>query len=128
MEAVSVHLEPPVCIIDADPAVRDSIAAVVDLYGIAVMSYSTGTSFFNDVERLLTIRCVLCAAQLPDTSGFDIFRRLDALGIDVPFALMLSRPSAGVLRTAQVLGIAAVLEKPLLEPARVLDFISEPTH
>ncbi len=128
MEAVSVHLGPPVCIIDADPAVRDSIAAVVDLYGIAVLSYSTGTSFFNDVERLLAIRCVLCAAQLPDASGFDIYRWLSARGIDAPFALMLSRPSSGLLRTAEVLGIKAVLEKPLLEPARVLDFICEPAH
>jgi FixJ family two-component response regulator len=126
MEVVSVQFEPPVCIVDADPAVRDSISAVVDLHGIAVASYSTGIGFLNDVERLMGIRCVLCDAQLPDASGIEIYRRLLARGFDVPFALMLSRQSSGMQKAARALGIDAVLEKPLLEPSRVVEFITEP--
>ena len=128
MEVVHHEASFPVCIVDADPAVRDSLASVIDLHGLPVRCYATGTQFLTETRRVLQVRSVLCDAQLPDLSGLDVYRQLVALGvtdIGVPWetlvlsvALFVALPAAvamgrhaqrtdGWLRAAAVVGVGA---------------------
>ena len=128
MEVVHHEASFPVCIVDADPAVRDSLASVIDLHGLPVRCYATGTQFLTETRRVLQVRSVICDAQLPDLSGLDVYRQLVSLGVTAPFALMVSRRSPILARMAEELGVEAVLAKPIVQPEMVLRFIDEPVH
>ena len=102
-----------VCVIDGDPAVRDSLKTLMTLNGHDVATYATGKAFLNEFDPPRT-KCVVCEAELPDATGFDIFEALRKQNFDVPFALLVSHDSRGTSDKAQRVSIAHVFAKPLV--------------
>ena len=114
----------PVVVVDGDPAVRDSLRTLLDLNGFPVRTYPTGASFLRDLNQGVAARCVVCEADLPDTSGIEIYRDLvSRAGTQAPFVLLVSRRNALMVQTARKAGIANVFPKPLLH-RHLLEFIS----
>ncbi len=122
METALVSAEPALCLIDSDPAVRDSVGGLVSLFGHPVLCFANAWSFLGEIDRL-RVRGVICEATLPDTTGVDVFRVLVDHGLHVPFALLVSRRMAHVEANARRLGIDLVLYKPILDFERLLAFI-----
>ena len=100
-------------VIDGDPAVRDSLATLMYLNGHDVATYATGRAFLDDMDPRKT-KCVVCEAELPDTTGFAIFEALRERNFEAPFALLVSHDSRDTYDKAQRIGIAHVFAKPLV--------------
>ena len=111
-----------VCIIDGDPAVRDSLATVVGLNGHQALTFASGSEFLDQTSAS-TPQCVVCEAELPDTTGLALFETLKLQNPAMRFALLVSHTNAAVANSAKRLGIDHVFFKPLVN-RRLLAFVS----
>ncbi len=116
--------EPSVCLIDADPAVRDSLRSLAALYGQQVRCYSTARTFLDDLEGL-PVGCVVCEARLPDERGIEVYLSMLDRGFRVPFALLVSRDLEQMQTEATYFGINLVVPKPILDVQELMNFIRE---
>jgi FixJ family two-component response regulator len=114
--------ERAVLLVDADPAVRDSLTTLMDLNGFTVHSFSTGAAFLRELPEC-SVHCVICEADLPDTSGILIYQHLQTLNMNLPFALLVSGLNPAVVRSAHSAGINEIFQKPLVH-RRLLNFVS----
>jgi len=114
--------EPTVLLIDADPAVRDSLTTLMDLNGFKVEAFATGSAFLRSLDHS-DIRCVICEAELPDTTGVQVYQSLQAARDSLPFALLISQRDIMTLRTAQSAGITQIFQKPLVH-RHLLTFVN----
>lgn len=114
--------ERAVLLVDADPAIRDSLTTLMDLNGFTVRTFSTGAAFLRELD-LTTSHCVICEAILPDTTGIRIYQHLRELEAELPFALLVSQQNPAIQRSAQSAGIREVFQKPLVH-RRLLNFVS----
>jgi two-component system response regulator FixJ len=114
--------ERAVLLLDADPAVRDSLTTLMDLNGFTVHSFSTGAAFLRELPERDT-HCVICEADLPDTTGILIYQQLRTMNLDLPFALLVSGLNPALVRSAQGAGIRKIFHKPLVY-RRLLNFVS----
>ena len=103
-----------VCVIDADPAVRDGIAYLCQSGGHLARGYATGSAFLRDIDHLAP-RCIICDESLPDTSGILLYQEVRGRGLDVPFALLISRATPIELVAASRAGIEFLWPKPLTD-------------
>lgn len=116
--------EPSVCLIDADPAVRDSVRSLAALYGQPVRCYPTARAFLDDLVHL-PVRCVVCEARLPDERGIEVHLTMIDRGFRVPFALLVSRDFARMETEATFFGINLVIPKPITNVQALMDFIRQ---
>jgi len=111
-----------VYLVDADPAVRDSLTTLMGLNGFEVRTFSTGTAFLRSLDGEL-MRCVICEADLPDTNGIQIFNDLRDTNRLAPFALLVSRQNQATVRSARAAGITRIFQKPLVH-RHLLSFVA----
>lgn len=111
-----------VAVIDGDPAVRDSLATLMELNGHDVTTYSTGRAFLRSVDEK-TIDCIICEADLPDTSGVDLYRTVAQTLPDTRFALLVSSQEERTVSTAKRAGIRNIFCKPLVH-RKLLRFVA----
>ena len=111
-----------VCVVDGDPAVRDSLATVMRLSGHEVSTFATGREFLDAANRH-TVGCVICEADLPDTTGLAVFGALTEKSLAAPFALLISQSDPARVAEAYRAGIRNVFPKPLVH-RRLLSFVS----
>lgn len=114
--------EPVVLLVDADPAVRDSLTTLMDLNGFRVQAFATGSAFLRALDKT-DIHCVICEAELPDTTGIQVYNSLQATRDSLPFALLVSQRNPMTLRTAHSAGIRQIFQKPLVY-RHLLTFVS----
>lgn len=114
--------EPTVLLVDADPAVRDSLTTLMDLNGFRVEAFSTGSAFLRALDER-NVHCVICEAELPDITGIQVYRTLQSSRNTLPFALLISQRDPAALRSAQSAGITQIFQKPLVH-RHLLTFIS----
>lgn len=115
---------PRVCVIDGDPAVSDSLVTLLTLNGHEALSFASGAEFMAYVlgPEHPHVRGVICEAELPDTTGLELFHALREVHPDACFALLTSRNDQGAAAEARRHGIDAVFPKPLVHgPLR--DFV-----
>ena len=85
----------------------------MSLNGHDVATYATGRAFLNELDAPRT-KCVVCEAELPDTTGFAIFEALRERNFEAPFALLVSHNNSATYAKAQRIGITHVFAKPLV--------------
>ncbi len=112
----------PVYLVDGDPAVRDSLTTLMDLNGFEVHAFSTGGAFLRFLPGSAGVQCVICEAELPDTTGIEIYRALPRAAGSVPFALLVSQRDPSTLRSARAAGIERIFQKPLVH-RHILSFV-----
>jgi FixJ family two-component response regulator len=104
-----------VCVVDGDPAVRDSLATLIELSEHQVTTYASGEAVLRGLgDRPLDCDCMIAAAELPDMSGLELFTALKRLHPNIRFALLLSRNDHTAMLAARHSGIDAVFQKPLV--------------
>ena len=115
-----------VCVVDGDPAVRDSLQYLCDSSGHRAMGFATQAAFLRMLDGMqdTVARCVICEAQLPDGSGVELYQTLRQRGVELPFALMVSRNSNTAAHLARRVGIEYVWSKPLVDRTPLIAFLS----
>jgi FixJ family two-component response regulator len=102
-----------VCVVDGDAAVRDSLATLMALNGHEVSTYATGGDFLAALNGR-AIDCVVCEAELPDSSGVELYQALKRKYPSARFALLVSRNDRATTASARSSGVDAVFHKPLV--------------
>jgi FixJ family two-component response regulator len=102
-----------VCVVDGDAAVRDSLATLISLNGHDVSTFATGGDFLASLNGR-HVDCVVCEAELPDTSGVDLFQAFKPGHPSTRFALLVSRKDPAMTAAAKRSGVDAVFHKPLV--------------
>lgn len=107
---------------------RDSLVTLLSLNGHDVTGFGTGQAFLEAAENLsgtgegadlaenraALIDCVVCEAELPDTSGLELFRAFKPGHPETRFALLTSRNDHSTVVAARTCGVDAVFRKPLV--------------
>lgn len=112
-----------VFVIDGDPAVRDSLSTLLELNGFEVETHATGAAFLRHFNDETTTVCVVCEADLPDTSGIRIFEKLNTASTGPPFVLLVSRRNPSIIKLAREAGIEQIFLKPLVH-RHLIEFIN----
>lgn len=115
-----------VCVVDGDPAVRDSLQYLCDSNGHSAMGFATQTAFLRMLDEVQEAfpKSVICEAQLPDGSGVELYQTLKQRGVHLPFALLVSRSSITAARMAERVGIQYVWPKPLVDRSPLISFLT----
>ncbi|MDR3538545.1 MAG: response regulator [Acetobacteraceae bacterium] len=116
--------QPTVAVVDDDEAVRDSLRFLLETAGFAVRTFDSPAAFFSAPMGGLV--CLLVDQHMPYLTGLDLLTRLRERGCCLVVALMTGSPSPELMRRAQELGAAIVMEKPLQEDVlmRFLDAVT----
>lgn len=105
------HAPGPVCVVDDDEWVTDSIATLLETYGFSVRSYTSAAQFLGDRRRDET-QCLVIDQHMPGIEGLDAVAALHHQGVLPPTILITGRLDAAISRRADQLGVEAILEKP----------------
>lgn len=111
----------PVCIIDDDDWVCDSLQILLETHGFDVIAYNSAKEFLGD-ERRIDVKCLIIDQHMPGLDGLDVTAALHREGHYPPTILITGRLDAWISQRADALGIRAVLEKPF-PAARLIDLI-----
>jgi FixJ family two-component response regulator len=111
-----------VAIVDDDGDVRDVLDALLETAGHTVRTYTSGRQLLDDPE-LSEIACLVVDQKMPEMSGLDLLRALDAAGRTIPSLLITGLPDAAVAEEASWLGALEVMAKPL-DSARLLQLVA----
>ena len=111
-----------VAIVDDDGDVRDVLDALLESAGHTVRTYTSGRQLLDDPE-LSEIACLVVDQNMPQMSGLDLLRALDAAGRTIPSLLITGLPDAAVAAEARRLGALEVMTKPL-NSARLLQLVA----
>jgi two-component system response regulator FixJ len=102
----------PICIVDDDESVADSLQALLETFGFNVRSYGSGSEFLAD-ERHRAAGCLLIDQHMPGTSGLDVVDNLRKRGTQIPTILISGRLDASTRERGTRLGVRELLDKPV---------------
>ena len=124
IEPAPVHAPAVVHVVDDDPAIRDSLAFLLQSAGLAVRTYDSPAAFLAVAPRL-TSGCVLTDVRMPgDMDGLALQRRLTALDCGLAVVVMTGHADVPIAVEALKAGARDFLEKPFDE-ARLLAVVQE---
>jgi two-component system, LuxR family, response regulator FixJ len=101
----------PVCIIDDDECVVDSLKTLLESFGFSVLSYTSGREFLADVQRRAA-GCLVIDHHMPGMTGLDVLVYLQKEGTQIPSILISGRLDAKIRERAARLGVSEIVEKP----------------
>jgi len=101
-----------VAIIDDDGDVRDVLDALLEAAGHTVKTYTSGQQLLDDPE-LNDVACIVVDQKMPEMTGLDLLRRLDAKGHTIPSLLITGLPDPALRKEAIALGAIDLLTKPI---------------
>lgn len=103
----------PVCVVDDDDAVRDSVRILLESHGLTVRDYASARAFLAD--KAPEKGCLLLDLHMPEMSGLELLENLRADHVGIPVVIMTGRSDAGLRARAQRAGVVAFLDKPVDE-------------
>lgn len=114
---------PPVCIIDDDVSIRESIESLLRVEGITVETYSTANEFLARNSNQHP-GCLVLDVDLPGLSGFDLQRELKWAGTFIPIIFLTGHGDIPMSVRAIKAGAFEFLTKPC-DPDDLLDAIQD---
>lgn len=108
--------EPIVHVVDDDPAVRDSLAFLLDTAGLVSRSYASALDLLAAVDGLAP-GCIVTDVRMPDMSGLEMVRRLSDLGVRHPVIVMTGHADVPLAIEAVRAGVKDFIEKPFDDDA-----------
>lgn len=106
------EFQKPICVVDDDESVADSLQSLLESFGLSVQLYSSGTEFLADERRRLA-GCLLIDQHMPGLSGLDVVDNLQKEGVQIPTILISGRLDARTKQRATLLGVRELLDKPV---------------
>jgi len=101
----------PICIVDDDASVRESLAMLLESAGFSVRTYDSAAAFLEAAADC-TAGCVVTDVQMPDLNGLELQRRMGELGIRLPVIMMTGHADVPIAVEALKAGATDFLEKP----------------
>lgn len=98
-------------VVDDDPAVRDSLAFLLEEADLEARIYDRPTALLAALPRLEP-GCVLTDVRMPEMTGLDLVRRLRAEGVTHPVVVMTGHADVPLAIEAMRLGVSDFIEKP----------------
>ncbi|KQQ13262.1 two-component system response regulator [Methylobacterium sp. Leaf123] len=98
-------------VVDDDPAMRDSVAFLLDTAGFDVRLYEAGTALLARLTRPVR-GCILTDIRMPDLDGLALFRSLRSAGHTLPVVMMTGHGDVPLAVEAMKLGACDFIEKP----------------
>jgi len=102
-----------IALVDDDKAVCDSMQALLEVYGLDVRTYPSGSDFLDDNPD---VACLIVDYYMPGLNGLELVSELQKRGIDRPAIMIAAVVDPAINRGAAELGIKRVLRKPLAAP------------
>ena len=101
-----------ICVVDDEPAIRETLENVLSDEGYPVMSCEDSEYFFQELEQQ-TPALVLLDIWLPGTDGMAVLSRLRETHPDLPVIMMSGHAGIDAAVNAIKLGAVDFMEKPL---------------
>lgn len=101
----------PICIVDDDEWVAESLKILLETFGFEVRSYGSGADFLADCRHRSTA-CLIIDQHMPGMTGLDVIARLQLEGLRRPTILISGRLDTKTMERAAGLGVTRVVEKP----------------
>ena len=100
-----------ILVIDDDPAMRDSLAFLLDVHGFAVATYETAADFLGHFGSH-QVDCVVSDIRMPGMTGLELVRKLKADAATCPVILMTGHGDVALAVEAMKAGAIDFIEKP----------------
>jgi FixJ family two-component response regulator len=111
----------PVCVVDDDDWVCDSLSVLLETYGFSVRTYPSGAAFLKEARRL-DAKFLIVDQHMPGLNGLDMVAELHRQEVFMPTILITGRLDAGIAQRAGEFGVLALLEKPF-PVARLVELV-----
>jgi FixJ family two-component response regulator len=98
-------------IVDDDPTVHDVLSVAFDVDGMRIVSFVDGTSFLAAANTQRPA-CVLLDINMPDRSGLDVLKEIDAKDYPAPILMISCRNDVPAVVSAIRSGAFDFIEKP----------------
>lgn len=98
-------------VVDDDPAVRDSLAFLLEEANLEARIYDKPSALLEAAGRLEP-GCILTDVRMPEMTGLDLIRRLRAEGVAHPVIVMTGHADVPLAIEAMRLGVSDFIEKP----------------
>ena len=108
--------EPIVHVVDDDPAIRDSLAFLLDTAGLVSRTYDSAAALLADVDRLAP-GCIVTDVRMPEMNGLEMVRRLAEMGVRHPVIVMTGHADVPLAIEAVRAGVKDFIEKPFDDEA-----------
>lgn len=108
--------EPIVHVVDDDPAIRDSLAFLLDASGLASRTYDSSAALLARVPKLEP-GCIVSDIRMPDMNGLEMVRRLGEMGVRHPVIVMTGHADVPLAIEAVRAGVKDFIEKPFDDEA-----------
>lgn len=108
--------KPTIDIIDDDPAMRDSLAFLLDVNGYSTRAYATASEFFAHVQSVVP-DCVISDIRMPGMSGLELVRKLKINRVPCPVIAITGHGDVALAVEAMKAGAADFIEKPFDDDA-----------
>ncbi len=104
MSELAVH------VVDDDDAVRNSLAFLLETYGMTVFTYPSGPAFLAAADAARG--CIVADVRMPDMDGMELLRRLSQRGIGLPVIIITGHGDIPLAVEAMKAGATDFIEKP----------------
>lgn len=98
-------------VIDDDPAMRDSLAFLMDTADLDARTYDSAVAFLDQLPKAAG-GCILTDVRMPEMSGLELVARLKELGVDMPVVVMTGHADVPLAIQAMKAGVHDFIEKP----------------
>jgi DNA-binding NtrC family response regulator len=116
-------IDPPVCIVDDDFSIRESLQNLLRAEGIPVETYCSAKEFLARA-RVEPPGCLVLDVDLPGLSGLDLQRELSRTDVHIPIIFLTGHGDIPMSVRAIKAGALEFLTKPF-DPEDLLDAIQE---
>ena len=103
--------EPTVFVVDDDPAIRQSMSALVDSVGLACETFASAQDFLSAYDPARP-GCLVLDIRMPDMSGLELQNKLSTAGIRIPVIFISGYTDVSMAVQAMENGAVTVIEKP----------------
>ena len=103
-------------VIDDDPAMRDSLAFLLDVNGFATRVYDSATKFFETADQQ-PLHCVITDVRMPGMSGLELVQKMKRESIACPVIVITGHGDVALAVEAMKAGVVDFIEKPFSDDA-----------
>jgi two-component system response regulator FixJ len=114
--------EAVVHVVDDDESARDALAFLLEAADFEVVSHASAQALL-DALPLAGAGCVITDMRMPDMTGLELVRELNARGSRAPIIMITGHGDIPLAVEAMRAGVADFIEKPFGE-ARILDALN----
>lgn len=108
--------EPIVHVVDDDPAIRDSLAFLLDTADLVSRTYESAAALLAHADTLAP-GCIVTDVRMPDMNGLEMVRRLSEMGVRHPVIVMTGHADVPLAIEAVRAGVKDFIEKPFDDEA-----------